>query len=164
MALSIPASDLLRWNDLSAAQWRDFLNAHPEVLALACDIRGTQNVAQLMQHIVAVELRYAQRLAAQPESEYADVAYGSADVLFATHMRAMEMLRTLLADDAFDWDAEIEFTTISAGRIRASRRVILVHLLMHSIRHYAQLATLARSHGCKPDFSMDYLFTTAQPA
>jgi len=29
---------------------------------------------------------------------------------------------------------------------------------MHSIRHYAQLATLARQNGFKPDWPMDYLY------
>jgi uncharacterized damage-inducible protein DinB len=35
---------------------------------------------------------------------------------------------------------------------------------MHSIRHYAQLATLVRQHGFQPTWPMDYLFTAAQCA
>lgn len=48
------------------------------------------------------------------------------------------------------------------GVLRASRKTILVHALMHSIRHYAQLATLVRQHGVKPDWQMDYLLMGTQ--
>jgi uncharacterized damage-inducible protein DinB len=34
----------------------------------------------------------------------------------------------------------------------------LFHALLHSVRHYGQLATLARQHGVAPDWPMDYLF------
>jgi len=162
MSLNIPATDLLHWNDQTAAHWRDLLIAHPEILALPCDIRNAQTVAQLMQHIVAVELRFAQRLASEPESDYNTIPYDSAEALFATHERALNLLHPLLADAAFNWSTEIEFQTLTAGRLRASRRTILVHLLMHSIRHYAQLATLVRTHGFTPDWAMDYLMTDVE--
>jgi len=35
---------------------------------------------------------------------------------------------------------------------------VLFHALLHGIRHYAQLATLVRQHGIKPEWPMDYLF------
>jgi uncharacterized damage-inducible protein DinB len=43
------------------------------------------------------------------------------------------------------------------GAARSTRRTVLFHLLFHSIRHYAQLATLVRQHGVKPGSPMDYL-------
>ncbi len=164
MPLSIPADDLLTWNDTSARKWRDFTNANPALLALPCDIRDAATAAHLLQHIVAVELRYAQRLAGQPETDYANVPCDTADQIFTTHTSALDLLCPLLADPAYDWNSEIEFNTITAGRIRASRRGVLVHALMHSIRHYAQLATLVRQHGFKPDWPMDFLFIAAKPA
>lgn len=158
----IPVDDLIRWNDLTATHWRDLLRAHPEALSLPCDIRGSQTVAQALQHIVAVELRYAERLASSPETDYASVPYDTPDELFATHVRALDIIRTLLADDTYDWSHELEFQTISLGKLRSTRRDILLHLLFHSIRHYAQLATLVRSAGIKPDWPMDFLFVNAQ--
>jgi uncharacterized damage-inducible protein DinB len=164
MSLSIPADELLRWNDLSATHWHGFALANPGILTLPCDIHSSHTVAQLLQHIVAVELRYAQRLAGEPESDYNDIPFHSAEAIFATHDRTLSLLQPLLADAAFNWSTEIEFQTITAGRIRASRRTILIHLLMHSIRHYAQLATLVRTHGFNPDWPMDFLFVAAHPA
>lgn len=162
MPLSIDPKDLIRWNDLSAQHWRDFALANPDILAISCYIGRAQSVAQFLQHIVAAELRYAQRLAALPESDYADIPYDTADAIFSTHAQALEIIRPLLADESYDWAHEIEFNTISAGRLRASRKAILIHLLMHSVRHYAQLATLARTHGFKPPWPGDYLFVDAR--
>ena len=70
MSLTIAVDDLLRWNVVSAQHWRDFLAAHPAVLDLPCDIRESGTVAMLLKHIVAVELRYAERLHGEPETPY----------------------------------------------------------------------------------------------
>jgi uncharacterized damage-inducible protein DinB len=128
------------------------------VLSLPCDVRESNTVAQLLQHIVAVELRYAERLRGIPESNYDAIPYSSGEEIFATHDRAMELLRGLPNWSPADWETTLEFNTRSAGTLQASRRVILVHLFMHSIRHYAQLATLVRHHGVRPGWEMDYLW------
>jgi uncharacterized damage-inducible protein DinB len=161
MELNIPIEKLLAWNDATASHWRDFLLANPAILAIACDIRDSATVAGTLQHIVAVELRYAQRLSGLPESPYDDIPKDSAESLFNTHTQAFALLRKLLADPAFDWSVELTFETVSLGRLRASRETILLHLTTHSIRHYAQLATLVRQHGFQPTWPMDYLFTAA---
>ncbi len=154
--------DLLKWNDATAANWRDLVNTNPAILQLPSDIRDAKTVGQVLQHIAAVELRFAQRLAAQPESDYNDVRYGTGDEVYATHAQALDILRMLLADKTYDWAVEFDFNTITLGRIRASRQAVFLHALMHSIRHYAQLATLVRQHGFKPGWPMDYLYLTAK--
>lgn len=160
--IALTGEELLAWNDKTAEQWRKLLEAHDHLLALPCDIAGVKSVGELMQHIVAVPLRYAERLAGLPETSYEAIEYGTVAALFATHVQAMELFRGLLADPAYDWTQELEFTTRSMGVLRASRKTILVHALMHSIRHYAQLATLVRQHGVKPAWQMDYLLMGAQ--
>jgi uncharacterized damage-inducible protein DinB len=77
-------------------------------------------------------------------------------------MQGMALVRGILADPAYDWAEELEFTTRRAGTLRATRKTILVHALMHGIRHYAQLATLVRQQGVAPGWPMDYLFMGAQ--
>jgi len=89
---------------------------------------------------------------------YEEVPDGSADLLFGLHRQALERFRRLLADDSVNWDEKLEFTTVSMGTRSATRKVILFHSLLHGIRHYAQLATLVRQHGIKPDWPMDFLF------
>ncbi len=155
--LALTGNELQAWVKETSLNWKKLIAAHPEILALPCDIRETQSVAQLLQHIVAVELRYTERLNDLPETSYDAIPFDSLDAIFATHDRAMALLKPLLERDPNFWEAPIEFATRSAGTLRASRRTILVHMLTHSIRHYAQLATLVRTHGITPDWQMDYL-------
>jgi uncharacterized damage-inducible protein DinB len=117
---------------------------------------GVKTVAGLLQHIVAVELRYAERLADLPVSDYTDIPFDSVETIYATHNRAMMILKQLLASD-IDWDAPIEYATRTMGQARSARKTILFHALLHGIRHYAQLATLVRQHGVKPNWAMDYI-------
>jgi uncharacterized damage-inducible protein DinB len=164
MPATISAEKLVAWNDFTAQHWRDFIVANPAILALLCDIRNGKTVADTLQHIVAVELRYAQRLAGLPESPYEEIPKNSIDSLHAAHELALGLIRNLLANPTYDWTTELTCDTISAGRLRASRETILVHLTLHGMRHYAQLATLVRQQGFKPTWPMDYLFTAAQRA
>ena len=164
MPLTISVENLLTWNDATTQHWRDFFRANPLHLLLPCDIRNSKTIADTLQHIVAVELRYAQRLAGLPESSYEEIPKDSIDSLLVAHTLAFDLLRNLLAEPDYDWSAEINFDTITLGRLRASRETILVHLTLHSIRHYAQLATLVRQQGYKTNWPMDYLFVAAQRA
>ena len=157
MPCTISADKLVAWNDVTAQHWRKFIAAKPIVLSLLCDIRNGKTVADTLQHIVAVELRYAQRLAGLPESPYEEIPKSSIESLMAAHDLAFFLVRNLLANSDYDWSAELTFDTISAGRLSASRETILVHLTLHSIRHYAQLATLVRQQGYKTNWPMDYL-------
>ena len=160
--VTLHGEELLAWVERTSTGWRELLAEHPEVLSIPCDIQETNSVAGLVQHIVAAELRYAQRLRGLPESPYEEISMGSAAELYTTHDKAMALLRPLLSRPDVAWEQRIEFATRSAGTLQVTRRVVLIHLLMHSIRHYAQLATLVRQHGVKPNWPMDYLFMGVQ--
>lgn len=154
---ALTGHELQEWVDVTSRNWKKLISDHPEILGIACDIRETHTVAQVLQHIVAVELRYAERISELPQTGYEIIPYDSAEAIYATHERAMALLTPLLERDQAFWDTLIEFPTRSLGTLRATRRTILIHLFMHSIRHYAQLATLVRTHGIKPGWEMDYL-------
>jgi uncharacterized damage-inducible protein DinB len=155
--LVLTAAQVLAWHEANSDRWKKFLTVHPELLALPCDIAGTHTLGETMQHVVAVELRYAERLANLPATDYAAVPFDSVEAIYATHEKASKIFRELLAADV-DWDERIEFMTRSRGGVRSSRRIIFFHALLHSARHYAQLATMSRQHGVAPDWPMDYLF------
>lgn len=153
---ALTAEEMMAWNERTSTGWRDLIVAHPEILALPCDVMGVSTAGGLLQHIVAVEVRYAEQLSGLPPTEYAAIPYGSAGEIYATHERAASLFRELLAS-SIDWDEKIEFLTRSMGPMRSSRKTLFYHALLHSIRHYAQLATLVRQHGVKPGWPMDYL-------
>jgi uncharacterized damage-inducible protein DinB len=126
-------------------------------MSFPCDVRETGTVRELLRHIVFVELLFAERLHAVPGTPLEEVRFDSVEAIYATHDRAMALLRELDDKGEDFWENWMEFPTRLAGPIRAPRRVVLVHLLMHSIRHYAQLATLVRQHGIPSQLHLDYL-------
>jgi uncharacterized damage-inducible protein DinB len=153
---ALTADEILAWLETTSAKWRALIEEHPEILAMPCDVMGVGTVGGLLQHIVAVEVRYAEQLSGLPVTEYAAIPFDSGEVIYATHERAVELYRKQLAADV-DWNETIELKTRSMGALRASRKTPLFHAMLHSIRHYAQLATLVRQHGIKPGWQMDYL-------
>ena len=157
----LTAEEILAWNEKTAQGWRRFLTAHPELLAQPCDIAGTKSVAELLQHIVAAQLRYAERLAGLPISDYAAIPFDSVESIYAVHDRAVAIFQRILTPDIdpqIDWSEPIDFVTRTAGTLHSDRKTILFHALLHGIRHYAQLASLTRQCGVKADWPMDYLF------
>ena len=162
MPLTIPVENLIAWNETTTQHWREFFLSHPMQLLLPCDIRSGKTIADTLQHIMAVELRYAQRLAGLPESPYEEIPKSSIKTLVTAHTLAFEIIHNLLADPTYDWSTELTFDTLTLGRLRATRETILLHLTFHSIRHYAQLATLVRQEGFKTNWPMDYLFVAAE--
>ena len=154
---SLSAEEILAWNESTAAGWRKFLANHPELLTQPCNIANTRSVAELLQHIVAAQLRYAERLAGLPISDYAAIPFDSVESIYAVHERSVAIFQQLLASDV-DWSEPIDFVTRTAGTLYSDRKTILFHALLHGIRHYAQLASLVRQCGVKPDWPMDYLF------
>jgi uncharacterized damage-inducible protein DinB len=150
------ADEMMAWLERTSTGWRNLIAAHPEILTFPCDVMGVSTVGGLLQHIVAVELRYAEQLSGLPPTEYAAIPFGSAAEIYGTHERAMALLRAQL-DSGVDWNERIDYVTRSMGPARSLRKTILFHALLHGIRHYAQLATLVRQHGIKPGWPMDYI-------
>jgi uncharacterized damage-inducible protein DinB len=134
------------------------VEAHPEALQFPCDVAGAETAGELLRHIVAAELRLAERLqGAATLTPREEIPFDSAEAIYRTHERASSLYRQLLADRGYDWSEKLEFTT-PAGKAAATRKIVLFHALFHGIRHYAQLAVVVRQNGIKPDWPMDYLF------
>jgi uncharacterized damage-inducible protein DinB len=161
MTPALSFEELLAWSDESTQRWFQFLAENPAVLDLPCGIYGTSNVLGLVRHIVVVEMRHGQRLSGETVSTYEQIPDGPLGALLTIHTEAVARFRKLLGDPAQDWAAEMEFTTLSAGTVRDSRRKLMAHALMHSIRHWAQLSTLTRAAGFPTGFAGDLLASSA---
>lgn len=150
------------WISANAAEtqrWHEWFKGHPQALEVPIDIAQTECVRDLVLHIVAVDLRYLERLCGKEITSYEQMPR-DVDELFTIADDTFAKLRKY-AQQACQEDLrrEIEFPTRSAGTLKASKRKILVHTLMHSIRHWAQLATALRKAGFKTDWQHDLLFS-----
>jgi uncharacterized damage-inducible protein DinB len=111
-------------------------------------------------HILAVELRYAERLLEEAVTEYDQLPTATVDELFAAAERSANKLRQFVksADEA-QWEKIMTFPTRSAGTLSASKRKIFAHALLHGMRHWAQLATFLRQQGHKQPWPHDLIFS-----
>jgi uncharacterized damage-inducible protein DinB len=151
------ATDLLRWWRLTSDNWRRLLADNPGLLEAPCDIAGTTTVAGLLQHLIGSELRHAELAAWLGVDKDFTVPMDSVGALYAVHDRAAAVLEQLAVADV-DWNEKVEFTTRTGARLRVTRHILFLHAMLQAIRHYAQLATLVRQHGVKPNWPMDILF------
>jgi uncharacterized damage-inducible protein DinB len=157
----ISFADLLSANQAETQKWRAWFEQQPAaVLDVPLSIALAKNVREFLLHIFAVELRYAERLAGKPITDYETLPTGSVADLFGIGERARAMYRDYFAT-ATDEDLAVvmEFPTCTAGTIRASKRKMFAHAMLHGVRHWAQLATALREAGYPTDWGKDFLYS-----
>jgi uncharacterized damage-inducible protein DinB len=161
--IGISFPELLRFNEQETGRWHQFLAKHDSaILDLEIDLAGGGTVRDVLLHIFAVELKYAERLSGSALTKLSDLPTGTIDEIFGIAATAYGKLRNYLktASDA-DVNGKITFPTLSAGEQTATRRKVLGHALVHSLRHWAQLTTEMRRRGYKAEWHHDFLFTDA---
>jgi uncharacterized damage-inducible protein DinB len=157
----ISFAELLDWNESEAKKWRAWFESQPAtVFDLPIRIAQTKNVREFLLHIFAVELRYAERLNHQRVTSYEELPTGSVADLFGVGDRARAGLRSYLANASGEQLKSVqEFQTRTAGTLRASDRKVFAHTMLHSVRHWAQLATALREAGYETNWMKDFLMS-----
>jgi uncharacterized damage-inducible protein DinB len=158
----LSANELLRFCFAETQRWREWLADHENLLDLPIDIAQAKTVRELILHVVAVDLRYSERLLGESVTEYTELPTSRLEDLFSTADRAREKLETFVqqAGEA-DWNQVLTFPTRSAGTLSSSKRKIFIHTLLHGMRHWAQLATYLRQQGHKQPWAHDFIFSDA---
>jgi len=162
-APALTLRELLDYTRDETEHWHHWLAARPpQVLELPVGEGRTATVRGLVHHIIVVERRYTDRLRGEPITTYESVPSHSLDALFGVFTDTRQRLDEWLASatDA-DLARQLEFQTLSAGTLSASARKIVVHLVLHGVRHWAQLATALRQQGHATDWPHDILMSDA---
>ncbi len=156
MSVGLTAADLLEYTDWERADWRKFLGEQPPgVLEMSAGPHGDgrfQSVGDLVRHIFSAEKRYVERLLGQPLTDTASIPNKDLEALFQFGDRSRKEMRQLLATfPAEEWDRPRSFQVLDFS-VTATPRKIVVHTLMHEIRHWAQIATILRLNGLVAGF------------
>jgi uncharacterized damage-inducible protein DinB len=154
-------AEMLDANERETGKWQSWFERQPaELFDLPLNIALAKNVREFLLHVFAVELRYAERLAGSAITEYESIPTGSVAELFAIGEKARALYRDYLAR-ATDEDLAIvmEFPIRTLGVLRASKRKMFAHAMLHGVRHWAQLATALREAGHGTDWGHDFLFS-----
>lgn len=153
----ISFSELLDYSSEENHRWKQFFARHPQALDLPLDIAGT--VGQLVLHIFAVELYFANVISGQENADPDELPTESLDNIFAVGEKAREKYLEFFSNaKTEDWTATVELRRIS---LKASKRKLIAQALTHSMRHWAQIATFLRQNGLKQEWRHDLLVSNA---
>ena len=170
MPPSLDAAVLLAYHEEETARWKEWFLAHPEALAAKCDIARVDTLGGLLYHIFWVEQMYACRLHDQPIPELNPPADAKVEDLFALGEGAYPMIRDFIASATPETLAEvIIWQSRFAGELSFSKGKILLHAIIHGIRHWAQVPPILRAAGFDTNIPKadgkpwmhDFLFTGA---
>ena len=159
--MKIDANVLLDYTDWERQKWKEWLAQHSEALKTSVGPNGDnrfQTVGDLVKHIFSAETRYVDRLSDRSLADTGGVQNDNLDALFDFGQQSREALtRFIQTFPAEQWDVMREFDFFG-NLLKATPKKIITHVLLHEIRHWAQIATLLRLNGLKVDFH-DFLFS-----
>jgi len=154
--MQISLSDLMAYTEWERRKWYQCLRQHGEtVLRISVGPHRDdrfESVGDWVRHIFAAEIRYVERLARQPLTDPASIPNDNLEALFEFSQRSRKELRNLIETlPASEWDTPEDFK-ILMYQVRATPRKIVTHILLHEIRHWAQIATVLRLNGVVDEF------------
>jgi uncharacterized damage-inducible protein DinB len=102
--------------------------------------------------------RYVERLSDEPLTDTASIPNDNLEAIFEFGQQSRQGLKDFIESfPAPSWDILKDFEFVGCS-LKATPRKIIIHILMHEIRHWAQIATLLRLNGFKGDFH-DFIFS-----
>ncbi len=117
-----------------------------------------ETAGDVVRHIFSSEKRYVDRLSGRPLTETDSLATDNAEALFRFGRESRQDLKNFFrALPERQWEVARDFTIMDRS-LKLTPRKIVVHVLLHEIRHWAQIATLFRLHGWKVELQ-DFLFS-----
>ena len=151
--------DLLAYTEIEHAKWKQFFVMHPQALDLPCDVAGSGTIRELVFHIFAVNLNFANMLLDLERPDFKALPHATLEELFAIDEDASRKLRQFLEKARpEDWT-----TKASLGFIKkdVSKRKMMTQAMLHGVHHRAQLATALRQQGLKQDWMHDFVLSDA---
>jgi uncharacterized damage-inducible protein DinB len=161
MSVTVSLESLLAYSDHERSKWRDWFAADPSRLRLPFQPgQRFPDLASLLDHLFLVERRHLSRLQGAVPPASTGVAAGDGDALFdyADLVRA-DFRAYVAAMSEEDAAGTLHITGLqSSGDISMTKRRLATHILLHEIRHLAQIAYAARLAGHEPPGQHDIFY------
>ena len=162
MPMNLTLDDLMDYTAWERQKWHKwFLQHGEEVLKISAGPHGDgrfTTVGELMRHMFSAEKRYIDRLSGRPLTDTVSIPNDNIEAIFQFSEQSRKELKEFVETyPAQEWDVPQE-NKIQNSVLIATPRKIVVHILMHEIRHWAQIGTLLRLNGLVDDFH-DFLFS-----
>ncbi|HSC27079.1 MAG TPA: DinB family protein [Vicinamibacterales bacterium] len=163
MALTVAFDELLRYSGEEREKWRAWLTANPAAMnapVQPADLR-LPTVGRLIDHIFLVERRHLQRLTGDPLSSSTGLSANNAPPLFDYGASVRRELEHFIAELDEEAAGEVRTFDVMDREWPMTPRKLLFHILVHEIRHWAQIALAVRLAGLEPPGNHDLFFSRA---
>ena len=159
MTVSIEFRELLDYTDHERQKWRRWIAADPQRLDIPFQAGGRfPTVGALLDHVFLVERRHLSRLEGGTPPESTGVKQGDWTGLFEYADLVRADLRRYVSDlDAAEAQQTMTIAAQSGTQTMTKRR-LATHILLHEIRHTAQIAYAVRSSGQEPPGQHDLFY------
>ena len=162
MSTNVTLSELIAYTSWERGKWHEWFRKQGDnPLTITVGPHGDgrfQIIGDVVRHIFSAEKRYVDRLSNRPLTDTASLSNSSVEALFQFGRQSRKDLEAFVKIlPAQDWDVPQEFDFMKKS-LKATPRKLIVHVLVHEIRHWAQIATLLRMNGLTGEFH-DFLFS-----
>jgi uncharacterized damage-inducible protein DinB len=159
MPIALHVRELLEYTEWQRTRWHIWFQDHPGALHAGIGPYGDgrfRTIGELVRHVFSAEQRYVDRLNGHPLTAPAAAPADDPEILFAEGAAARRHFIELLDSfSAEQWSTPRQYTILDY-RVTTAPKKLVVHVLLHEIRHWAQIATLCRLAGLTPE-SHDFL-------
>ena len=160
--LSVTYDELLRYTAGEREKWRRFFAERPEAIAVPLHPGGRfDTVGKLIDHIFLVERRHLQRLREEPLVASTGLTGNNAPPLFDYGASVRRELEKYVADIEEDVANQMRTFEVRERQWPMTPRKLLFHILVHELRHWAQIALAVRLAGIEPPGDHDLFFSSA---
>lgn len=147
---------LMDYTDWERQKWYGWLRQHgEEVLKISAGAHGDgrfKTVGDLVRHMFAAEKRYIERLSGRSLTDAASIPNDNIEALFRFSQQSRKELKEFVETyPRQEWDVPQDHRILNYF-VRTTPRKIVIHILIHEIRHWAQIATLFRLNGLAGEF------------
>jgi len=163
--MHIDLSDLIDYTDWERQKWHDwFAKNGDHILNISLGPRGDgrfQKIGDWIRHIFSAEKRYVERLSNTPLSDPSSIPADNVEALFAFGRQSREEFKQFAATiSEADANRAVEFKLMNTV-ITVTPKKIFTHVLIHEMRHWAQIATLLRLNGVRENEFHDFVLSPA---
>jgi len=159
--VAVALAPLIAYSDHEREKWRQWIAADPARMRIPFQTGGRfADVAALLDHVFLVERRHLARLEGATPPPATGVPSGDWGAMFEYGDLVRADFRAYL--DALDEATASQTMVItglqSSADVVMTRRRLVTHILLHEIRHLAQLAYAARLAGVEPPGQHDIFY------
>jgi uncharacterized damage-inducible protein DinB len=159
VSANVDFQNLIAYTDHERAKWKAWLAADPSRLAIPFQ-NGARfpTVGSLLNHVFWVEERHLARLEGHPVPDTTGIPENNVIALYEFGDRVRGNLKQFVTTAGDRMNEPITFSFRDSPPFTVLRRKLAAHILLHEIRHFAQIAYAVRVAGQVPPGEHDYFF------